>query len=432
MDKKEAVAYLESFESFRSKFSLEKITVLLESLENPEKSFESVKVAGTNGKGSTATFLHSILSASGIKTGLYISPHVLDYNERIQVNSRPISDADFGRIIGMIKTVLDEKKLESSFFEILTAAAFLYFREKGVRLAVLETGLGGRLDATNTASGAVSIITNIELDHTNILGSNFENIAKEKVQILSEGGTLITAEPKQNVLRVFREHCTEKNANLLVQKLSFNYRPLTQSIREQDFDFVLKDKAIKKLKIKMVGSHQFENASLAVTAALTLKQKGFPVDDESIRLGLLEAFIPGRFHAVRDSPLTILDSSHNPAGCMALSRALKQLVRGKNITLVFGCSEDKRYDQMLSILLPLANRAYFTRAKHRGTNPNDFIKYAKQCRPGLEMQPIGDVSTAVKTARDTIPSSSVLLVCGSLFVVGEALHAFGYAPQKPF
>ncbi len=421
MDKKQAVEYLESFDSFKKEFTLDNIKKLLAEFDNPQNSFKSIKIAGTNGKGSTSSFLSSILKSAGFKTGLVLSPHVLDYNERIQVNGKPISDENFAKFIEIVKNKVEEKKIESSLFEILTTAQFLYFKEQKIDFAVLEIGLGGRLDAINTAQSIITIITNVEIEHANVLGSTFEQIALEKSEALNENSVLITSEGKPNVLEVFEQKVLEKNSEFFALKVDFDYKTINESIEEQEFDFNFNDKILKSLRTKIIGPHQFKNASLAVAAAIVLNNKGFEVDDESIRLGLMDAHIPARFQKVFDNPLIFLDSAHNPSGCMALSRTIKRILKDKTITLVFGCSEDKNYKEMLSILLPLAKRVYFTQAKYRGRDAQDLSDSTLAIKPGIESYVIPDVQKAVLKAKSDVPSSNALIVCGSIFLVSEAL-----------
>jgi dihydrofolate synthase/folylpolyglutamate synthase len=343
----------------RRKFSLDEIGVLLSSLGNPQRRFPSVLIAGTNGKGSTASTLASILTAAGLRTGLYTSPHLSRVNERIRIDRADISDQDFAllffRVQAAAQQLLREGRLPHlpSFFEILTAQALLYFARARVQFAVLEVGMGGRLDATNIVDPLLSVVTDISLDHTEWLGSTIAAIAREKAGILHPGGTLITLPQHPEASRVLNEVAAEK----LVRTLSAEaYLPTPGATGPYPIQVLGKTVEVNS---PLSGAHQQRNLALAIAAAVELAgRNGFPITSAAIESGIGQTRWPGRLERI---PLFgiewILDVAHNSAGAAALREGLTGLLSEKHPrTLIFSCLRDKPITEMAQILFPLFDR----------------------------------------------------------------------------
>jgi dihydrofolate synthase/folylpolyglutamate synthase len=344
--------YLESLEKFGINLGLDRIKVLLERLGNPHQKFKSIHVAGTNGKGSTCAMLASILKEAGYKVGLYTSPHLFDYRERIKINGKDIPKREFTRIIERIRKRIRSRNREETptVFEVLTAAAFTYFAEQKVEYAVIEVGMGGRLDATNVITPLVAIITNIDLEHTAILGRTLAKVAAEKAAIIKPRVPVITAETKPEALRVIK-HNADKNRSLLIQ---------VGSVQEG-------------LKTNLIGEHQKVNAACAVAA---VRLANIAANKQAILRGLKMVSWPGRFQVLSRKPLTIVDGAHNPAGIKVLVETLKQQFPGKKFTFIFGTQEDKDLASMLSLLRPLANKIIITHSSHQNAANKKSIKLA--------------------------------------------------------
>ena len=343
-------SYLESLEKFGINLGLDRIQLLLEKLGNPHLKFKSIHVAGTNGKGSTCAMIASILQEAGYKVGLYTSPHLFDYRERIKINGKNIPKREFARIMERIRKRIRSRNREETptVFEVLTAAAFTYFAEQKVDYAVVEVGMGGRLDATNVVTPIVSIITNIDLEHTAILGRTLAKVAAEKAAIIKHGVPVITAETKPEALRVIK-HNADKNRSLLIQ---------VGSVQEG-------------LKTNLIGEHQKLNAACAVVA---VRLANIAANKQAILRGLKKVSWPGRFQVLSRKPLTIVDGAHNPAGIKVLVKTLKQQFPGKKLTFLFGTQEDKDSASMLSLLRPLAKKIVITHSSHHNAANKDSIE----------------------------------------------------------
>jgi len=368
------------------KLGLAGIQALAEVLGNPQQSLRFVHVAGTNGKGSVCAMLESICRAAGLKTGLYTSPHLVRYNERIQVNRRSIPDEEVIRGIDEIQALISEHDLSPSFFEITMALAFLYFLKSEVDIVVLETGLGGRLDATNIVRPIVSVLTSIDLDHQRILGNSLAEIAREKAGIIKQGVPVVSAPQYAEVCGVF-ESVAQSNGTQ-VQYAEFPSPPF---------------------RLALAGSRQQLNAAVAVDA---LAQANLAVSPQAITTGLATVFWPGRFQHVE--PNLILDGAHNPAASWQLVQTWKECHRGTTPTVIFGGLKDKNLSQMLEALSQIASRFFLVPVQNdRSASPSDL-----KAPSYLPSTVYPNVKTAIYQAR-TLPDP--ILVTGSLYLVGEAL-----------
>jgi dihydrofolate synthase/folylpolyglutamate synthase len=419
----------------RRKFSLDEIRVLLEALGNPQDRFPSVLIAGTNGKGSTASTLASILSESGLKTGLYTSPHLERVNERIRINHTLIGDDDFARLFfraqdagqDLVKT--GTLPQPPSFFEILTALAFVHFAEAGVDIAVLEVGLGGRLDATNIVYPLLSVVTDISLDHMEWLGSTIAEITREKAGILRPGGTLITLPQHPEANQVLGEVATE----LDVRGVSATpYLPALGAGPSQPYTVELLGAPVE-LASPLIGAHQHRNVALAVAAAVELRQMHqLPITADSIVAGVRHTIWPGRLERIQEGGIEwILDVAHNPAGAWALRAALRAThsdpiedagAPHPKWTLVFSCLRDKPLAELAQILFPLFRQVIFAPIHSpRATPEEDFLAVAEST--GTQAMMSESVADALERARHSARSQGgdeTVVVSGSVYVVGEA------------
>jgi dihydrofolate synthase/folylpolyglutamate synthase len=407
----------------RRKFSLAEIGVLLEELGNPQRGFRSVLIAGTNGKGSTAATLASILTVSGVRTGLYTSPHLARPNERIRVDREEIADDSFARLFFRVQEAASRLvaagKLPQppSFFEVLTAQALLYFAESGVELAVLEVGMGGRLDATNIVDPLLSIITDISLDHTEWLGSTIAAIAREKAGILRRGGTLITLPqlPEANqMLGEVAEELGVRGVSAVEYMPPLGASPGAAYAIEAFGETVVVDSPLR-------GAHQQRNLALAIAAAVELKSAhGLPVTAASIAAGIRQTRWPGRMERIAGDGLEwILDVAHNPAGAWALRSGLTELLEQKRPRrLVFSCLRDKPAAEMAQILFPLFDEVILAPIHSARATALAELEAAATAT-GSATTVAASVGEALKLAAER-SQGGVVVVSGSVYLVGEA------------
>ena len=411
----------------RRKFSLEEIAVLLEALGNPQRRFGSVLIAGTNGKGSTAATLASILIESGSRTGLYTSPHLERANERIRVDRTEISDKDFAQryfaVHDIAQQLVQSGRLWQlpSFFETLTAMAFVHFAECGVEIAVLEVGMGGRLDATNIVDPLLSIITDISLDHTEWLGSTIAAITREKAGILRREGTLVTLPQHPDANQVLGEIAAE----LDVRGVSATtYMPPIGVAAGGSYSVEVLGSAIE-VASPLTGAHQHRNVALAVAAAVELaNQHGYPVTSESIATGIRHTIWPGRLeHVSSGGTEWILDVAHNPAGAWALRAGLRGVMGddaedARPRTLIFSCLRDKPLSEMAQILFPLFDEVIFAPIHSaRAAAMEDLL--AAAASTGTPAVAAETVTSALGLAGER-SQGGVVVVSGSVYLVGEA------------
>jgi dihydrofolate synthase / folylpolyglutamate synthase len=427
------------------KFDLAYMRVLLQALDHPERRFPSLLIAGTNGKGSTAATLASILGASDLKTGLYTSPHMMRINERIRVNGQEISDDDFAELHGKVDRIAGELVEEAqlpwqpSFFEMMTAIAFEYFAREKVELAVLEVGMGGRLDATNVVDPRVSVITDISLDHQKYLGETVSEIAREKAGIIREEGVVVTLPQQPEANDVIG------NTILDLRARGVNAVPYVPPVSPGSAEYRIpsSDPGVagdvhryplaimgKKILIEsaLVGRHQLRNVALAIATAVELNQQGFSgVTPETIERGVRETRWAGRFQTIKPKsgwPEVVIDVAHNPAGAWALRSALSERYEDRRLIFVFGAMRDKAISEMTEILFPLAERVIATRPNNpRSASPQEIQQAA--ARTGVEVETVEDVTNALHRARELAVAGTVLVITGSIYLVGEAMQIIG-------
>jgi len=429
-----------------NKFDLAHMRVLLEALDHPERTFPSVLIAGTNGKGSTAATLASILRASGLKTGLYTSPHLVRINERIRVNAVEIGDGDFARLHGVVGQAAaqlvsaGELPWHPSFFEMMTAIAFSHFATERVDIAVLEVGMGGRLDATNVVEPLVSVITDISLDHQKFLGNTVGEIAREKAGIIRPGGVVVTLPQQPEANDVIGNAILDLNAvgisavqyvpPVSPSSTQYSVPSAQKSPNEQPSSRYPLQVMGKEILVEspLVGRHQLRNVALAIAAAEELSKKDLHgISATSIERGIRETHWPGRFQVVPAQggwPEIVLDVAHNPAGAWALRSALSERYDDRPLIFVFGAMRDKAISDMTEILFPVAERVVATRPNNpRSATPEEIHEAGG--RTGTEIETIADVRAALEQARNLAGARSVIVVTGSIYLVGEAMQVVG-------
>ena len=409
---------------FGIKLEMDTVTGILQRLGSPEKTFHCVHVAGTNGKGSIASTIAGILQATGLKTGLYTSPHLIHFNERFAVNGIPVSDDEIVDAYLAVKAA-DIGERQATFFELATAMGFYLFALKKVQWAVIETGMGGRLDATNVLTPALSIITNISIEHTDYLGNTLAEIAGEKAGIIKSGVPLITGVTQDEALNVIRRTAREQDAPMYLMGKEFSTTPVSNH-EDSRFDYHGMRISLKNLHTPLAGKHQIQNAAMALAACELLSSPGTTnphppaITPETIKQGLLATKWPGRLEYIIHEPPVILDGAHNLHAAENLARFLKEEGKAPHLTLVLGILNDKPYEKMLEHLVPTADRIIFTRPKiNRNLDP-EILKKVSENLSHVEMQIIDDVGDAVRHAIDTVPDQGTVCIAGSLYVAGEA------------
>jgi len=461
------------------KFDLAYMRVLLKALGHPERRFPSVLIAGTNGKGSTAATLAAIAHASSLRTGLYTSPHLLRINERIRIDEEEIGDETFALLHDLIDRTAEgliengELPWHPSFFEMLTAMALEYFSTSKVDIAILEVGMGGRLDATNVVEPCLSIMTDISLDHQKFLGDTITRIAREKAGIIRRGGVVVTLpqSPAANDVigqAILEQDATAVSAAPYVPPVSVKSEPyfgkrhrlLTAEVAvsgagkaEKVADRILARYPLLVMgreilvESSLVGRHQLRNIALAIAAAEELQKQGFPVTAESIEQGIRATRWPGRFQIIPvtdNQPEFVFDVAHNPAGAWALRSTLSTFYEGRRIILVFGAMRDKAIGEISEILFSLADLVIATSADNpRSATPEEIREAAVRTQADMEL--INDVKCAVERAKSLASSDenarstratlttksaqrvndAVVVITGSIYVVGEAMRALG-------
>jgi dihydrofolate synthase/folylpolyglutamate synthase len=407
------IDFLYGLERFGMIFGLENVSALLELLGNPHLKLRAIHVAGTNGKGSVCAILDSILSRR-YKVGLYTSPHLHRLNERIKINGKEIGDEELLNLIRLLREKTEKAKRPErfTFFDFTTALAFFYFLKKEVDLAIVEVGLGGRLDSTNVIRPLVGVITNIGHDHMDVLGPTLRDIAREKAGIIKENTPIVCGEKKEEPLQVILEEASKKKAPLYLLGRDFHYQ-----YEDGLFSFFGRRLKLQGLRLGLLGRHQVENASLALEVIETLLELGFPVEEEHIRKGLEEARWPGRLELVESKPKVLMDGAHNPEGMRVLCEFLKE-ISFKKLHVIIGIMKDKSWKEMLQILLPFSQRVIAFRPQNpRSLEPETIIKVAKQM--GIEGVEAKTPEEALRIAKEKADPEDLILITGSLFTVGE-------------
>jgi len=418
------------------KFDLAHMHVLLDAMDNPERKFPAVLIAGTNGKGSTAATLSSIARASGIRVGLYTSPHLVKLNERIRVAGEDIDDIEFATVHEHVERTAEhlvrarELPWHPSFFEMITAIAFDHFARAGIELAVLEVGMGGRLDATNVVHPLVSIITDISLDHEKYLGDTITQIAGEKAGIIRPHGVVVTLPQHPEANDVIGNAIVANRARGIT---AVPYVPPVSPAASGSFTRYPVSVMGKEITVEspLSGRHQLRNVALAIATAEELSRHGFNITPETIERGIRETRWPGRFQVVPAKDGTreiVLDVAHNPAGAWALHSALSERYEGRPLTIIFGAMRDKAIPEMAEILFPMAEHVVATAAENpRSASPEEIREAG--ARTSADIVTANDVPSAIRKARELVSQDGVIVITGSIYVVGEAMRELGITPS---
>jgi len=405
-----------SLHRFGIKLGLDVITQILTGLGNPHTAYRTVHVAGTNGKGSVASMLTGMLQAAGFTVGLYTSPHLVHFNERIRINGRPVSDAEIVDSYRAIRKVQQGER-EPTFFEFTTAMALHLFKQHKVDWAVIETGMGGRLDATNILAPELSIITNISLEHKGYLGNTIATITHEKAGIIKPKTPVITGVRQPSAVAVVTERAAKLEAPCFRMGRDFGCRRLPSGA----FNYVGLDHRWQHLTTNLLGRHQVDNAGLALAAAEVLMRKGVAIEEVHVRYALDHTSWPGRLETVCEEPLIILDGAHNLMAARNLGRYLEETYPDREIIMVAGILDDKPAEEMLAALLPVCRRAVITAPTiGRAIPAAELAASAKKFVDTVDAIPT--VDRAVARALQIVESGQVVVIAGSLYVVGEAME----------
>ena len=434
------LASLADFERLRivrynsQNFDLERMRALLKRMGNPQDRFKSVHIAGTKGKGSTCAMIASMLQACGYKVGLYTSPHLTDVRERIQINGEMIPQSDFGRIVRVAEPMIERMKPRPTYFDVLTAVAFKYFAEQEIDIAVIETGLGGRLDSTNVIKPEVTAITSISKDHMAQLGNTLAKIAEEKAGIFKAGVPAISVQQDPEADVVLKRVAEKNGTHLEVtgQTIEFSYR--FESSRMQGphnrVCLTTPHSKFEHLAVPLLGEHQAINCGLALSVIDRLKARGFAISDTKAMEGLAKTTVPGRMEMLSQQPRVVVDGAHNAASLDAMLRAVGQHIPYDSMVIIFGCCADKDVPGMLDRIAAGADKVIFTRVNNiRSADANELAaKYVEQY--GKMAQVAATLEDALGIANRAVTKEDLICITGSFYLVGEAKKHFAAKPAQ--
>jgi dihydrofolate synthase/folylpolyglutamate synthase len=407
------------------KFGLENITILAAELGEPHRAVPCVHIAGTNGKGSTAAMLESILRATGLRTGLYISPHLERINERMRINGQDISDAEFAAAWTRVRDAIErlmaagKLKVHPTFFECVTAMAFVAFAEAKLDFVFYEVGLGGRLDATNIVHPELAVITQIDFDHENFLGHSIAEIAAEKAGIIKPGVPVVSSVERPEASDVVARRCSEMNARLVEIDRAWRL----ENVRAADGCYTATASATDGasslvLEPALPGRFQLRNALTAATAAGLLAERGFPITDKAIERGIASVNWPGRLERVSTRPELYFDGAHNPAAARELLKFWEENFAGRRIVLIYGAMRDKALDEIAGLLFPRANRILLTQPRQPRAISAPLLAEMTS-HYGVPSEVIPDPAEALDRAMETAGQEDAIFVTGSLYLVGD-------------
>ncbi|MGE4589535.1 MAG: folylpolyglutamate synthase/dihydrofolate synthase family protein [Acidaminococcaceae bacterium] len=417
MNYTEALAYLDGLGKFGIHLGMERIEALLKELDNPEQKVRTIHVTGTNGKGSVTSMIANILLVSGLKVGKFTSPHLVRYNERIEVDGKEISDEDFALVVTAVRRAVENVMVKGTDqptqFEVLTAAAFLHFALQKLDYAVIEVGLGGLWDSTNVITPVVSVITNVSLDHTDRCGKTVEEIAMQKAGIIKDGVPVVTA-AEGEALGPIQAMSLFKQAPLYIYGKAFTGQEVSSSMDGQTFTLSAGDYH-SNYDVKLPGAHQILNTAVAVVAAKLASKQDSRINELALHQGVAVTKWPGRLERISQKPDVILDGAHNPAGAAVLRAALDKYYSGKKICFIFGMMGDKDISQVITTLFRKEDAVYTVRADEgtRAAEPEALVKQI-----GSQAKAMHDLAEAYKTALAEVGEDGLVCVCGSLYLVG--------------
>lgn len=423
MNYEEAIQFIHSTYKFGSKLGLQNITRLTELLGNPQDSYKIIHVAGTNGKGSTSNMIHDVLMASGYKTGLFISPFLEEFTERIQINKQHIDKESLARITGAVKEKIEIMLAEGynhpTEFEVVTTIGFKYFQEQKIDFLVLEVGLGGRFDATNSVRNTlVSVITSISYDHMEYLGDTLEKIAFEKAGIIKENSNVVIYPQEENIVNTIKEVAESKHASVYETRKE-NIVKTNGDLTGQWFKYLKNDVFnLTEIKMNFLGEYQLYNALTALRALEIVKKAGYSITEESISEGFNNCRFAGRFEILRENPVIVLDGGHNINGIEYFSKAVKENFKDKKIILFFGMLKDKNPEDVLSYILPLCKEIYtLTPDNPRAMKSSDLADLIKK-HSDLKVTPLYNYNEIIPLLKQTDKNEYIAFV-GSLYMIGE-------------
>ncbi|WP_079479512.1 bifunctional folylpolyglutamate synthase/dihydrofolate synthase [Halobacillus salinus] len=421
----DALQWIHQREKFKIKPGLARMTWMMERLNHPEERIQAVHIAGTNGKGSTVSFLRELLQAQGLSVGTFTSPYIVRFNERISVDGEPIEDGDLADLVNRIKPVAEELADTPlgapTEFEVITAMSLVYFAEKELDVVIYEAGLGGLYDSTNILSPILTIITNIGKDHMNILGSTYAQIAREKAGIIKPGIPVITAAKQEESIQIIREKAAQEKSDFYINGEDFHTVHLESSDEGEVFEFHNDRFISEPLLSRMMGAHQVDNAALAIQAMEVLQGLGYSFQREYYRSAIRATHWPARFEKVQEEPLVILDGAHNEEGTRALVETVKEHYSNKRVTLLYSALEDKPVQAMLTMLSEVVDCAFMTSFNFPRALSAEQLQ---QLSPVKRTEAIDSYQEAVTTSLSQMEDDELLLVTGSLYFLSEIRKIF--------
>jgi len=422
----EALRWIHGIQRFGMNPGLERIKALLDSLGNPQRKLNYLHIGGSNGKGSVAAFAAGVLETAGYRVGMYTSPYLVQFTNRMAINGEDISQERLVEMVARIKPKVEAIAADPDLghpteFEVVTAIAFTYFAEEAPDLVILEVGLGGRLDATNVIDPLATIITTVSLEHTQILGSTVEEVAGEKAGIIKEGCDVVTGATGK-ALEVIQQKCRDKKANLYIAGQDFEARVQSSNLEGQNFQYRGIGHTFEDLHITMLGEYQAGNAALALAALELLEEKGFYVREEAVQSGLGSTRWPGRLEVMRRAPLVVLDGAHNLEAFQGLRHSVKTAFSYRYLVLVLGLLADKALEEILQEIVPLADSVILTTPNSpRAADPWMLQEIVSGLSPG-PVHVVENISGAVKLALSMARSPDMVLVAGSLYLISDVRH----------
>ena len=424
MTYEETLKYIHSVQWRGSKPGLSRTRELLARIGNPQKKLKFVHVAGTNGKGSTAALVASVLHAAGYRTGLYTSPYIGRFNERLQVDGEQIPDEELAALTDELRPLADSMEDQPTEFELITAMGFLWFARRACDIVVLEVGLGGELDSTNVIScPELAVLTAMGYDHMAVLGKTMREIAQAKAGII-KGGIVVSYGNEPEAEAVFQQKCAETGASLMYPNFD-SLQLLSYDLTGQNFSF----SGWKNLCISLVGAYQMKNAAVALTAIEALRRKGWEISENAVREGLNQASWPARFEVLGRHPVFIVDGGHNPQGVKAAAESLRRLFPRGNITFLMGVMADKDVGGMVTEVVPLAKEFFTVRPENpRSMSAEELEK--RLCLVGTKATACGTVTEGVRAAIRSAGKDGVVCALGSLYMAGDVKKAYRSAAEE--
>lgn len=434
MTYQDALTYLDSLINYEEKtsfdckksFKLERMRSLSSLSGDPHKGIKAIHIGGTKGKGSVSSFVNSILMEAGYKVGLYTSPHLFSFRERIRINGRAISEEDVTKLLEEVRPhikTMEEEGDKPTYFEVCTIIAFLYFKRENVQFMALEVGMGGRLDSTNIAESLVSVITPISYDHTQFLGSTLRDIAFEKCGIIRNDSIVISSPQQPEAMDIIRRVSEERNSKLRIVGKDIFFEIFDSDLEGQSFRLITTDAEYPCLRIKLLGDFQVENAAAAVAAIEALRFRDIFVESNVIEKGLVKTRWPGRLQLIHKKPFIVLDGAQNVSSASALKRALKNTFDYKRLILIIGTMQDKDIDGICRELGDITDYAVTTKAKTGRACPPEIIKKKfSKYNNRINIITTNSVDEAVTRGREKAGEEDLILITGSLYVIAEAMQ----------